>query len=292
MKRRNRRPGKRKKMEHRADGVLGRGMFVSREKQAQSLKAQRLHKWMRVVLWLVVIALVAAMLCFVAFYLFPFFHDELGGGTGSAASGESGAEESVPLVYDSRGLPMYDDTLNLFVINQDNVARREFSPSLVELGGAQVDKRISDALRSMLEQAETDGLAITFTEGYVSYEEQQKRHEQKLKELMESEGLTTVMAKTQAQKYEPQGGASDFQTGLCLKVQGDAATFEKSRTYSWLKANMQKYGFIFRFPEGKEQYTKMMGNPLVIRYVGSANADAMQQRSLCLEEYISYLASQ
>ena len=42
----------------------------------------------------------------------------------------------------------------------------------------------------------------------------------------------------------------------------------------------------------KDDYTGCSEDYTVIRYVGSDNATAMQQRSLCLEEYISYLNSQ
>lgn len=55
---------------------------------------------------------------------------------------------------------------------------------------------------------------------------------------------------------------------------------------------MGKYGFVFRYPEDKEDYTGCTGNLTVLRYVGSENATAMAQRSLCLEEYITYLARQ
>ena len=145
----------------------------------------------------------------------------------------------------------------------------------------------------MAAAAKADGLALTCTEGYVSYQEQGERFEEKVDQLME-EGLTAVMARTEAQSLVPEAGESDFQTGMCLRlaVSGDAESFEKSKTYSWLRNNMGKYGFIFRYPEGKESFTGCTADPGVIRYVGSAAAAAMQQRSMCLEEYIDYLASQ
>ena len=113
-----------------------------------------------------------------------------------------------------------------------------------------------------------------------------------MQQLQNEEGLTTVMARTQARLEVPMAGESDMQSGMCLRVEADPETFGDSRTCSWLRNNMGKYGFIFRYPEGKESYTGCTADPGVIRYVGSAAAAAMQQRSMCLEEYIDYLASQ
>ena len=55
---------------------------------------------------------------------------------------------------------------------------------------------------------------------------------------------------------------------------------------------MGKYGFVFRYPADKEDATGHIADYTVLRYVGSVHAEAMQQRSMCLEEYISYLNSQ
>ena len=90
----------------------------------------------------------------------------------------------------------------------------------------------------------------------------------------------------------PAIGVRDFQTGMCLRLAGDKETDEQTKTYSWLKAKMGKYGFVFRYPDGKTNYTDVDPDPTVLRYVGSKNATAMQQRSMCLEEYISYLNDQ
>ena len=109
------------------------------------------------------------------------------------------------------------------------------------------------------------------------------------------EGLTAVMARTEAQSLVPEAGESDFQTGMCLRAGRLRGRGELREVQDLLLAAEQhgaKYGFIFRYPEGKESYTGCTADPSVIRYVGSAAAAAMQQRSMCLEEYIDYLASQ
>lgn len=284
-----------KRSDHRLDlGPVGYNLFVSRDKQQEERSARRLRAWMRAVIGLVIAggAVVAGL--FVWSYLVPYFHEELQIGAASGLESEPASSEVSALpVYDEMGLPVYDNEVNLFVINPEEPAQEDFAPQLGAAAGVQVDSRIVAAVELMAAAAKEDGLALTFTEGYVSYQEQGERFEEKVDQLME-EGLTAVMARTEAQSLVPEAGESDFQTGMCLRlaVSGDAESFEKSKTYSWLRNNMGKYGFIFRYPEGKESYTGCTADPSVIRYVGSAAAAAMQQRSMCLEEYIDYLASQ
>lgn len=284
-----------KRSDHRLDlGPVGYNLFVSRDKQQEERSARRLRAWMRAVIGLVIAGGLVVAGLFIWSYLVPYFHEELQIGAASGLESEPASSEVSALpVYDEMGLPVYDNEVNLFVINPEEPAQEDFAPQLGAAAGVQVDSRIVAAVELMAAAAKEDGLALTFTEGYVSYQEQGERFEEKVDELME-EGLTAVMARTEAQSLVPEAGESDFQTGMCLRlaVSGDAESFEKSKTYSWLRNNMGKYGFIFRYPEGKESYTGCTADPSVIRYVGSAAAAAMQQRSMCLEEYIDYLASQ
>ncbi len=273
----------------------GRNIFVSRDKQMQNRKARQIKIWMRIVAVLAALVSLGAMALFVWSYLIPYFRQEF---ILPPAVSEledpllTGSMAPLP-VYDEMGLPVYDNDMCLFLINRANPADESFVPTLNTAEGVAVDARIADALRQMTEAAGEDGLALVFTEGYISFEDQGVRFENMVEELMNGEeGLTTVMAKTDAASVQPPAGQSDFQTGLCVRVSGDPETFPDSRTYSWLRSNMGKYGFIFRYPKGKSDMTGMKEDPTVLRYVGSANAAAMQQRSMCLEEYVTYLNNQ
>ena len=270
--------------------AAGRNLFVSRDKQIQSLQAKRIKLWMRVVMTLVILIISAAGLALAAYYIIPWLQSEI---TIESSSNPDSliSSEALP-EYDSMGLPIYSEDICLFVVNEKYPAEEDFRPETTTVGGVQVDSRIAAALRLLVSAAKEDGLALTFKEGYISYEEQAKRFQDVADKLANEKGLTTVMAKTEAKSQEPQPGESDFQSGMCVRLNGDPETFELSRTYSWLKSNMGKYGFIFRYPAYKEDSTGVNADPTVIRYVGSDSATAMQQRSLCLEEYINYLKSQ
>lgn len=272
---------------------MGRNIFISRDKQMQSRAAARLHMWMRAVLALAIIMAGCAAVAVFVIYLAPWLKSEMNISSGDDVSSSlvSSVSSVVP-EYDSMGLPIYSEKESLFVINSNYPAESDFAPTLTEVNGIEVDYKIASALRLLTTAAKEDGLAFVFTEGYVSYEEQDSRFQSAVTELMEQKGLTKVMARTEAATTEPQPGQSDFQSGMCVRISGDPTTFADSRTCSWLRANMGKYGFVFRYPEYKDDYTGMNADLTVIRYVGSNSAAAMQQRSMCLEEYISYLKSQ
>lgn len=270
----------------------GRNLFISRDKQLQHRQARRLQLWMKIVLALVIAGVCTAIGLFVLFYLAPWFRAEVTLDRPVSAVSSETASESEILEYDELGLPVYSEKICLFVINPNSPAAEDYAPKLSEVSGVQVDARCAEALRALCNAAKEDGLSLMLQEGYISYGEQQKRFDAKVEQLQKEQELTAVMARSAAAKEEPQPGESDFQSGMTIRLVGSPETFEDSRTYSWLKANMGKYGFIFRYPNYKEDYTRVAADLTVIRYVGSASAAAMQQRSMCLEEYISYLNSQ
>ena len=54
---------------------------------------------------------------------------------------------------------------------------------------------------------------------------------------------------------------------------------------------MAHYGFVFRYPAGKEDETGIERNDLVLRYVGTEHAAAIRRLSFCLEEYLRYIGA-
>lgn len=273
-------------------GPAGRNLFVSHEKQMQDRAARRVKVYMRIVMALGILTVLVAAGFFVFAYLVPYFHSEFSiSGESSTSSAGSMVEISTP-VYDDLGLPVYDDSLNLYVVSHESPAGAEDVPEITEENGIRFDSRITPALHALQEAAKAEGLALVFTKGYVSYKEQEELYNQEVERLEREEGLSVVMARRQAAETVPEPGECDDQSGLCLTLQGDAETFPDSQTYQWLNVNMGKYGFVFRYPEYKESYTNHIADLTVIRYVGAESAEAMRRLSMSLEEYISYLKSQ
>ena len=70
-------------------------------------------------------------------------------------------------------------------------------------------------------------------------------------------------------------GHSEHQTGLAVDVEGsnmDYDEFEKSIEFNWMKENAHKYGFIMRYPKGKEHITGFKYEPWHYRYIGVEHA--------------------
>lgn len=93
-------------------------------------------------------------------------------------------------------------------------------------------------------------------------------------------------------------GFSDFHTGLLVNLKayvGDTNTAleltaqENEAVYNWILSNAHKYGFIQRYPTGKEDATGVTNYLNAFRYVGVAHATYMKENNLCLEEYIAKL---
>ena len=53
--------------------------------------------------------------------------------------------------------------------------------------------------------------------------------------------------------------------------------------------NAAQYGFIVRYPKGREDITKITYEPWHLRYVGKRNAEYITKHQLTLEEYLNEL---
>ena len=140
--------------DHRVDiGPAGRNIFISRDKQLQSRQAKRIKVLMRLVMVLVGLVVAVGVGLFVALYMVPYFQAEISLDSSSSAQGgglSSLSQVEMP-TYDSMGLPVYDDEVALFVINQNNPQDASYVPNTVEAEGVQVEAHIASALQMLVE---------------------------------------------------------------------------------------------------------------------------------------------
>ena len=64
----------------------------------------------------------------------------------------------------------------------------------------------------------------------------------------------------------------------------DYNKFEYTKEFEWMKSNAHLYGFILRYPKGKEHITGYKYEPWHYRYVGDI-ASTIYNRNITLEEY-------
>ncbi|MCQ2428538.1 MAG: D-alanyl-D-alanine carboxypeptidase family protein [Clostridia bacterium] len=103
--------------------------------------------------------------------------------------------------------------------------------------------------------------------------------------------LSDADARRVASTYCAEPGTSDHQSGLSADIWGTdgSAGFAKTEAYQWLKENAYKFGFIERYPAGKEKVTGFSAEPYHWRFVGQYHAAVMHDYGFCLEEYVAYI---
>lgn len=176
-----------------------------------------------------------------------------------------------------------DDQL-LQIVNKQHRLDSSYVPALADFGGVQVHAAIIEDLTALYDEAQEQGIELKINAAYVSYEQQQNLFEKNLSQFTSDPAYTPVRAQAAAQKIVPEAGCSELQTGLLLD-------FELSdiRTKAFVERECIRYGFVLRYPEGKDELTHIAPSQSLYRYVGVTHAEKMRSFDMCLEEYTNYL---
>ena len=154
-----------------------------------------------------------------------------------------------------------------------------------------IDERILDAADAFLSAARNAGYNAYYSTIYRNYEYQDNHFNGY---YMNRAGEDPIKA---VDNYLPPG-FSDHQTGLSVDFTdsvGYSALYEDfddgymrdTDLYRWATEHCAEYGFVLRYPPGKEMYYGTPCNhPAHFRYVGKEAAAYMTEHNLCLEEFI------
>ncbi len=132
------------------------------------------------------------------------------------------------------------------------------------------------ALDALSAGAAADGLSIYPISTYRSYEYQAGLYER----YAARDGYA------EADRYSARPGHSEHQTGLAVDVNSLDYDFAYTAEGIWLAAHCAEYGFLLRYPEGKESVTGYRYEPWHIRYLGVELAEKVTASGLTLEEYL------
>lgn len=190
-------------------------------------------------------------------------------------------------------LPVYTDTIEvnnpsslLVLVNKYNSLPKNYKPSeMVTLKGhygneVPMRKEAKDALEK-LQKAVKDEASFSLlpTTAFRDYNFQNTLYT----------GYVSKNGKEKADTYSARPGYSDHQTGLAIDLKNPAITTDvrlSDSNYEWLHNNAYRFGFIIRFPKGKEFITGYQFENWHIRYVGEDVAKIIYENDLTLEEYI------
>jgi len=148
-------------------------------------------------------------------------------------------------------------------------------PAWFDPGG--VHPTVSAAFAAMQAEAARSGLSLRIVSGYRTYAYQANLYQQRVARSSVAE----------ADRYVARPGHSEHQTGLALDVNSTSPSFGQTAEGRWLAANAHRFGFIIRYPAGKENVTGFAYEPWHIRYLSPELATTLYTRGLTLEEWFA-----
>lgn len=133
---------------------------------------------------------------------------------------------------------------------------------------------------------------IVVTSGYRSYTYQQSLfHTYVEKEKSNHPDWSQAEAEACVLTYSARPGTSEHQTGLCVDLISTNyvsldESFAQNPAYAWLCEHAHFFGFVLRYPQGKQAIVGYGYEPWHYRFVGVEAATAMHESGLTLEEYL------
>jgi zinc D-Ala-D-Ala carboxypeptidase len=182
-----------------------------------------------------------------------------------------------------------DDPASIWVVvdKARPLAPLDYAPAdLVSIGGRQLRAEAAQAMDDMVAAAAAEGLRLTVQSAYRSYDYQVNTFRNQVARFGE--------ARAEIQVARP--GFSEHQTGLAADVGGGGCDIESCFATTaegrWVAANGHRFGYVVRYPDGKQDVTGFKYEPWHVRYVGVTLATEMQRTGVpTLEEFFGLPAA-
>lgn len=186
------------------------------------------------------------------------------------------AEASFQVEVKARSVaPSTDDTeTSPTYINQILIVNKQYA--LPADYGNGLDTTAYNAFLQLQADASKAGHSIPLVSGYRSYSYQASLYD----------SYVARDGQAAADRYSARPGHSEHQSGLAMDVGAIDDNYGNTAAGKWLVAHCAEYGFILRYPQGKEAITGYMYEPWHIRYVGVDVAKKIMDANITLEEYL------
>jgi len=187
-----------------------------------------------------------------------------------------------------------DENEYLIIVNKSYRLSENYSPGdliyadICSTGYCFMRTTAANAFHQMKNAALEEGIDLTFSSAFRDETYQNVLYEQ----YIEEEGQEA------ADTYSARGGYSEHETGLVVDMLSvsnpesafDTYAFAQTEESQWLAAHAHEYGFILRYPEGKEEITGYMYESWHYRYVGVEEAAAIHNagENISMEEYYAF----
>lgn len=178
----------------------------------------------------------------------------------------SSQNEETTIPSQSNGQPYY--VQGVLIVNKKHGLSSNYAPGEDPTAGAQIRRLIADM--------QNQGYAISSSySGYRSYSYQAGLYN----------NYVNNYGQEQADRFSARPGYSEHQTGLAFDLcHTSGVLIETQPEVDWIANHAHEYGFIVRYPQGKESITGYMPEPWHLRYVGNL-ASEIYASGLTLEEY-------
>ncbi|MBU8731602.1 D-alanyl-D-alanine carboxypeptidase family protein [Cytobacillus oceanisediminis] len=156
-----------------------------------------------------------------------------------------------------------------------------FSYGKLDLEKSYLRQDAAQALEKLFTGALNEGVELFAVSGYRSFTRQSQVFEAEVSKVGKEKAVQAVAIP----------GSSEHQTGLSMDISSRSANLELSEEFGetregkWLAENAHRYGFILRYPKGKEGITGYKYEPWHFRYVGTEAATVIYEKKWTLEEY-------
>ncbi|MGI8317058.1 M15 family metallopeptidase [Halobacillus mangrovi] len=153
-----------------------------------------------------------------------------------------------------------------------------------DLPKKQMRKEAAKQLEQLFAGAKKAEVELVAASGYRSYERQKRIFQ----------GYVEEHGEKKANTFSAKPGTSEHQTGLAMDVTSAKMSFQLDQSFrqteegEWLANHAHEYGFIIRYPKGKDAITGYTYEPWHLRYVGKDISSEIHNQSLTLEEFFGF----
>lgn len=179
----------------------------------------------------------------------------------------------------------------LLLANVDNPLPQDFTVETeVVQNSFEMDARVAQTMRDMIDAAAKDGVDLLVCSAYRSIEKQQILFDEQV-QIYLNQGKSRQEAYDLTASAIAIPGTSEHHTGLAADIvtpthQTLDPEFADTEAGQWLQEHAWEYGFVLRYPEDKQDVTKIIYESWHYRFVGKTHAKLMKESGLCLEEYL------